>query len=312
MLDYSIKDIYNLLKDLLKETIIDIEPVGNHDINRHLVYKVYTKGKNKILKIYYKKNKIDNEVIALRLLEDTKVKSPKNFLSGEFENGDPWLLYDFIEGVTLKEVIKTMPEEKKEKLFEEIGRELGKLHSSYGGDYFGPLGKVMKGESKEHSYYNKSLNSIDEYRKVIETLDLPHKELIDSGFNYLYNNLNLINIEVKPTLCHGDYNERNILVKEDYEGYTITSIIDFETNHLGNNEEDLVSLYLLSFRQNKDLERKFLKGYSKFETLYTDFNKRLKFYMIKFILGNCTWSYSNAKDYYNLNIQWLYEVLNEE
>ena len=312
MLDYSIKDIYNLLKDILKETIIDIEPVGNHDINRHLVYKVYTKGKNKILKIYYKKNKIDNEVIALRLLEDTKVKSQKNFLSGEFENGDPWLLYDFIEGVTLKEVIKTMPEEKKEKLFEEIGRELGKLHSSYGGDYFGPLGKVMKGESKEHSYYNKSLNFIDEYRKVIETLDLPHKELIDSGFNYLYNNLNLINIEVKPTLCHGDYNERNILVKEDYEGYTITSIIDFETSNLGNNEEDLVSLYLLSFRQNKDLERKFLKGYCKFETLYADFNKRLKFYIIKFILGNCAWSYSNAKDYYNLNIQWLYEVLNEE
>lgn len=87
----------NELKDRLKPiigTINSIEPIGNHELERHLVYRLSCDSKDYVIKLYYKKNRWNREVASLKLFSNTEVLVPRIVDYGVFDNGLEWLIYN--------------------------------------------------------------------------------------------------------------------------------------------------------------------------------------------------------------------------
>ncbi|MBW9156689.1 hypothetical protein [Clostridium tagluense] len=92
ILNYSDGHIKEIVSKLLNENI-EVVPIGNHELQRHLVYIVKNEsGIIGVVKIYYKKNRWNREVASLRVLEESGVKAPKILKTFDFfgnwdENG---------------------------------------------------------------------------------------------------------------------------------------------------------------------------------------------------------------------------------
>ena len=116
----------NELKDKLKSIIgiVDsIEAIGNHNLKRHLVYKLSCVDKDYVIKLYYKKNRWNREVGNLKIFADTKVLAPKIVDYGVFDNGIEWLIYDYIEGDLLSKVAEKLPYDDLKDIYHEMGRQ---------------------------------------------------------------------------------------------------------------------------------------------------------------------------------------------
>jgi thiamine kinase-like enzyme len=144
--------------------------------------------------------------------------------------------------------------------------------------------------------------------KVIKELlnqDLPNKDLFINAINIIRDNYEKLNIKAEVKLVHNDFDGRNILVKKDNGVYKLSGIIDFEVSYPDNTEKNLVQLYYRYFLDNKDYESAFFRGYKKYLHIDADFNDRLYIYLLCFVIGNCSWSYVQAPDYYYDNIKFL-------
>lgn len=58
-------------------TIDEFKPIGNHQLKRHLVYKLTSGTEEYVVKIYYKKNRWNREIASLKLFEHTEVLAPR-------------------------------------------------------------------------------------------------------------------------------------------------------------------------------------------------------------------------------------------
>ena len=88
------------LKDSLRPvtgTISVFEPMGNHELERHLVYTIICEGGVYALKLYLKSDRWNREVANLRRFAGTDVLAPGIVDYGVFENGVEWLVSDFVE-----------------------------------------------------------------------------------------------------------------------------------------------------------------------------------------------------------------------
>ena len=104
MLSYTDKDIKDILTAIMSDIEFYIVPIGNHDIGRHLVYKVVIDGQSKyIFKIYYAPKKRMREIKSLELLRDSNVIVPKIIKSGE-TNSDEWILIEYINGEVFEKI----------------------------------------------------------------------------------------------------------------------------------------------------------------------------------------------------------------
>lgn len=312
MLVYSEADIKTMIYELLGSNNFDITPIGNHHLQRHLVYRIDPeKGNSMVFKLYYKSGRRSREVAALRLLENTDIKCSKIIKHGKIGEDD-WLLINYIEGELFDKVISGTSKDYRLKLFEEMGEELGKLHSFRTFDFFGEWDEHGNSIDGITQFYDIFVRITEETINSIFEQQLPEADIFKKAAEDVRASYKLFDIEVQSRLRHNDFDGRNILVSLTQGEPFISGIIDFEQSCPGNCETDFVGLYYRYFLDNRDYEAAFKAGYGKYMNIDEGFYGRLRPYLLKFALGNCSWAYYQARDYYWNNVKLIQRLLSSE
>jgi fructosamine-3-kinase len=313
VLNYTDEEIKKEIEKILASKDFIIRPVGNHHLKRHLVYQIDMKnGEKFIFKLYYRDRRRSREVASLKLLENSDIKCPKIFKYGNFEDGRQWLITKYLDGIILDKVMDHIPYDNRLKIFEEMGRELGKLHTFITFDFFGEWDEKGRSIHSIKNYYDYFVQSMEKEIKTVLNLNLPEKDLLVNIINIIRDNYCKLDLSVQARLVHNDFDGRNILVKEESGVYTLSGVIDFEGCYPNNAEENLVQLYFRYFLENKEYENAFFNGYEKYLHLDSSCKERLNIYFLCFVVGNCSWAYNQAPDYYNDNIKFLKHLLSQK
>lgn len=309
MIKYNEEEIRGILEGILGRTDFRMEPIGNHHLKRHLVYKIIYPDNSKLtFKLYYIPNRRSREIASLKALQNSSVKCPEIYKYGVVD-GYEWLIITYIEGSLLDKVLPDMSEEEAVDIFLQIGEELGKLHSFKVFDFFGEWDEDGKCISEAMNYKENYIKRTEVFIQEVLNKDLPNKELLISVINEIRDNYEKLNMSIEPRLVHGDFDGRNILVIKTAEGYRVSGIIDFEICWPGNAEIDFVGLYFRYFLENKEFEKAFFKGYNKYLEINMGFYKRINLYLLRFVIANCSWAAKQAPEYYHSNIEFLKRII---
>ncbi len=189
---------------------------------------IYRDG-DKIIKLFkedYSKSDILNEALNQARIEETGLAVPK-LLDVEQIDGKWAIVFEYIEGTTLEELMATNPEKEDEYL-----------------ELFVNL--QMTVHEKRSALLNKLKDKM--HRKINETA-------LDATTRYeLQTRLEGMPKHVK--VCHGDFNMSNIIITKDGTPY----IIDWAHATQGNASADVARTYLLFNLQGKtELAEKYLK-----------------------------------------------------
>ncbi len=299
MLNYSEKEMKEIIENILGKEISCIKPVGNHHLKRHLVYEIKTcEGNHFIFKMYYVNGRRSREVASLTLIEQGNVLSPKLIDHGTIENDIEWILMERIDGVTLDSVMHLLDMKTKRNIFNDMGKQLGELHRIKEYEKFGDFdieGNVVNGYE---TYKEKFVNSCNNIEEAILKQELPEKDILIKGLKVLKDDLDSIEFDNKGCMTHGDYDGRNILVHEIDGEWKISGIIDFEICNASVRDRDMLALYEKYFIENKELEESFYEGYERYFKIANKFKDSLDYLLLSSGLGICSWAYKQAPDYY--------------
>jgi aminoglycoside phosphotransferase (APT) family kinase protein len=290
---------------------VSIKPVGNHDLERHMVYVVTDEENHAVVfKLYFKKNRWNREVAALRMLSKSEVKVPK-LLDYGIQKEKEWMITEFIEGNTFSTVQEKVSMENQWEIFKEMGKELGKMHSLKIFDFFGNWDENGNPLDEGKSYREVFQNRYDTVVKTLFKKKLPHRELHKKWVRYIEKNIYILEDVKTAVLCHNDYDMRNVMIKKVHNGWCFRGIIDFEQSFPWDKDLDLVYLYYILSIKGEGHEKSFLKGYEEMSKLEDSFYKKIKFYLAYIGLYICSWAYDIAPDHYRNGLNILRELMEE-
>lgn len=311
MLNYSDKQIKTIVITLLKRDV-EVVPIGNHELKRHLVYTI--KNNDEIIgvfKLYYRKNRWNREVASLRFLEGKGIKVPKILDLGNFEDGTEWLLMSYIEGEVFSKVKDEISEDNIRELYVSIGEELGKIHSLKTFDFFGDWDE--KGNStkniKSFSLYFK--NRVDQALKELFDQHLEEEPLQRKAAELLKTMMPLVEEVKEAHLSNGDFGERNILVKKIDNTWKFSGLIDFEHSVPKDRDSELISCYYKLLEENSRFAEGFKDGYERYMKFSNNLEKKKALYEIYEGLDICSWAKVQAPDYYWEGIKILKKYVRE-
>ncbi len=304
MLNYTQEEIRRIAAELLQEENVTITPIGNHQLNRNLVYKVdNNKGPATALKLYYKKNRWNREVATLSRLKDSQVLSPGLLGHGILKDGIEWCLMAYFEGIPLIEVFDDISEEDRKALMRLLARQMGALHAlSF--PYFGNWDENGVSLDKGVKYSDILIEKIECNMITLLQQQLPQQQLHKRALERLRGYYDVFDEVDTASLCHNDIDARNILVRKE-EGEWSLAIIDFEQSYPWDREHDLKNLYHTIFLDNKPMEEEFLNIYSQYHSLSKSFKTKMQAYLLYLGLNICSWSYFQAPEYYRQGIELL-------
>ena len=281
------------------------DPIGNHELKRHLVYKVSCQERVYVLKLYYKKDRWNREVANLRRFAGTEVLAPRMVDYGVFESGLEWLLYDFIEGDLLSRVDAGLALDNREAIYFEMGGQLGLIHQ-HKLDFFGSMdenGHSISGFNTFKEYFSQLVAKI---LTELHTVEHDDPLLMREAESRFLSMLDAFDEEPEATLCHNDFGPRNILVSDTGGQYYLKAVIDFEQSVPTDRDEELISVYLPLLEQDKQLASRFRAGYEQYQTI--DMERLLRkrtFYNLFRGLGICSWSKEVNYAYYTEGVRLL-------
>lgn len=302
------------LKDKLSPIIGDInsiEPIGNHNLKRHLVYKLSCGNKNYVIKLYYKKNRWNREVASLKIFTNSNVLTPKIIDYGIFENGLEWMICDFIEGQLLSHASKDIPLDNLKKIYRDMGRQLGMMHNHKEFNFYGGMNESGKSIQEFNTYRDYFEDLINRELPALYSFEHENLELIKQAENKLKSMYSLLDEVHKPTLCHNDFGPRNIIVSENNGIFYLKAIIDFEQSVSIDKDKELVQVYFPLIENNGELAESFKLGYEEYEDIdLSKLSLKKNFYNLHRGLGICAWAKEVDYDYYLEGIKLLEETMN--
>lgn len=194
---------------------------------------------------------------------------------------------DYIHGKTLHWYLKqylseeiTLRKTKFLNLFRDLGILLGKLHQISFDSPYENVKDIGKKKDTFLEVFNKKLeNQIQEAKR--------HKfEFIKEIRDYIRDSEALIEDQIDYALIHNDFQDQNIIVKEDPTNFQIRGLIDFDEWCVGCRAQDFVKIEYLTLR---NLERyspidSFYEGYSKYHRIDNDFKKKIEIYKLVWLL----------------------------
>lgn len=312
MLNYTNEQIRIIIGNIFNTKKFNIEPVGNHELKRHLVYLIEFEDKNPLIfKLYYKENRRSREIGGLSILADSEMKCPKIIKQGILKNGKEWLIIEAFEGQPFEKVMKDISHENQLEIFESMGEEMGKMHSAKKFLYFGRLDENGKPLGNIKDYYEKHIKDCDNIVEEINKQELLEKELLLKAIEIMRKNYDLIKKEKEARLCHSDFDGRNVLVKKERDKWILSAVIDFEGCAAGNKDEDMINLYQKYFIHNPKLEKAFFKGYNQYCSVDKDFYEVLDYLLLCTGIGICSWARYQAPDYYREGIKLIKKQMNK-
>ena len=309
---YDDKKVKELIESITNLKVNKIVPIGHHELNRHYVYVAYLKDAQPIVfKIFCVKNRINREIASLSLLKDSNVKTPKFFKNGVLDDGNEWMIFEYIQGISLDCVINELSEFDLKNLFFQIGEELSKIHVAKKFDFYGNWDINGNSINNIKSYFEYFIRSVEMQICELAFQDFEDKEFLLDVADKIRQNYSLIKPIDESRLCHNDFDGRNILVLCQNEKWMVNGIVDFEQSFPGNKEMDIARLYFRYFLDNVELEKSFFEGYNKYISIDEGFFKRLDYYLLRIGFGICSWTYNVAPEYYKQGKELIRKVINK-
>jgi len=247
------------------------------------LYKLTIDSNDYILKIcnpLFESWKLDKEVLALRILEErTNIPVPNTVHVDTSKKIIPFKFFvmEKLDGVNLYKNYSKLSFGHLKKVFTQLGNYLTQMHSIK----FNRFGDIVKDNNttrivamKEIYSESKKINPgpygkwsnqfsafVENHWKGVKKGSLKkHGKVL---YDYIQNNLNLIDVNVKPCFAHGDYGMHNILVNNK----GVSGIVDLELSHAGCAEYDYSRAkndffgVFSPLKEKRELQQKFLKSY---------------------------------------------------
>lgn len=298
MIELIEKDIDKIVFNILNKKAT-IKAIGNHELKRNLVYLLTDDyGASSVLKVYFRKNRRNREIASLRLLEKSSVKCPKLINYGYLKNDTEWMLSEYIEGEPFDKIIDKIDIENKLIIFEQMGEELGKLHSFKKFDFFGNWDEYCNSIDNICSYKEAFIKRAEVTINNLLSRELPDKSLHKKSIECLKKMYDILDDVKNSRLCHNDFDGRNILINKKYNIWNLSSVIDFEQCLPWDKDFDLAILFHKYFLNNKEYKKSFFKEYKKYYDMNTELDEKMICYLLFIGICICSWAYENANDYY--------------
>ncbi|UJR17343.1 hypothetical protein I4U23_004238 [Adineta vaga] len=214
----------------------------------------------------------NTEVMFYQLLHENNVE---NFLVPKILKFDSTIRNYYISsklsGFPLSHSWDSMTHEQRLKIYRELGRFVGQLHSKYTYEKCGYL------KNQEFYCWKEMFCTIIE-KQIEKFKGTIFEELGMKIYKYLFENIHLIDYEIVPRLLHIDLHCGNILILND----TVTGILDAEDAVIGHNEYELMRIEKGHFEGNEtdDYRKEFLSIYTTYVKLDDDYDKRRRFYSL--------------------------------
>jgi len=290
--------------------ISGFEPIGNHELKRHLVYKITCGKKDYVLKLYYKKDRWNREVASLRRFADAEVLVPQVAGYGVFEDGQEWLVYDFLEGTIFSCVEHQLSQDNLESIYFEMGKQLGMIHC-HTCDFFGSMdenGHSIAGFKNFKTYFTHlAFRTLEELHTVAHDASTLIKK---AEYEFLALLQSFDDSDIPATLCHNDFGPRNVLVKEEAGKYSFQAIIDFEQCVPNDKDEELITVYLPLLERDKNLANSVRSGYELHGSIELDrLLAKKRFYTLFHGLGICSWAKDVDYAYYLEGVRLLWKTV---
>ncbi|MCH4890074.1 aminoglycoside phosphotransferase family protein [Acidaminobacter sp. JC074] len=260
------------IKKIIEDVLL-VEAIGHVHLKRHEVYKVTTKRDTYIIKFYGVDNRFQNELAALELLEGMDLPTPKIIKHGEMD-GSEYVVMSLLEGCPLDKL--ELSDTEKNHIYYEAGLYLKKIHGVKHDLSFGRIGSKKFDLFDQHFQYE-----LERILMYLKRDNHPFPDIIEKGIETIKKQT--FSSEDK-TLCHMDYCDRNILIKNG----KISGIIDFEQSIISDRNWDLA--YTLSKVEEK-YQSAFFKGYGSKPD-------KIDFFMLYRGLHTCSWALAYVKDFY--------------
>jgi len=307
---YSRYEMQAIISNILKKDVT-LLPIGNHELRRHLVYKVKTVDGDFVFKYYYQDIYGGREVSTLRLLGETDIKHARLIDSGTFGEEREWLMMELLEGMPMDKIMHHIPEEQQIDIYTDMGRELAKLHEAKTFDSFGSLSEDLS-FIEPYSNFKKAFMDSNMYcfNKINES-DLESKDYLMHAINKIENNLDLLDHVTEPRLTHFDFSPRNIFIGKKNNKRYLKAVLDFELCRPWDKNADFTHLILRDFPENTKYEEAFFNGYREFSSLDGNFHKTIDLYMLTLCVNVCSWAKDIAPSYYELAYNKLIKLLTE-
>lgn len=298
MICYQEEKVKEVVQHLTKKRV-SLQPVGNHYLDRHLVYHISCEnGISAIFKLYFKKNRWNREVASLKLLAESDVLCPKLLGYGILDDQTEWILMDYFKGKPYEQVQHLINEENKLDIYSELGRELGKIHSYKSFDFFGNWdenGKSINHITKFSDFFIPHVNTI--YNEIYKQT-LPDQDLLLRGIEYLKNHYHLLEQVKSSVLCHNDYGDRNALVRWERGQWRLSAVIDFEQSLPADQDKDLTYFLDILESRNTAYANAFKTGYEAVLPIQSSYDMKREFYLVYTGLYICSWAFKNAPEHY--------------
>lgn len=305
---YSKHEMQAIISNILKEDVA-IFPIGNHEIRRHLVYKVQSKKGAFVFKYYYQETYGGREISALKLIKSSPIKKATLVDFGTFGENREWLMMTMLDGMPMDKIMKAMSKEDLISIYREMGVNLALLHESHTFNQFGDL-KADGSFLKQYSTYKEAFIANNHYThdKIYKCID-SSKPIYLEGIKRLERNLNLLDHVKTAHLTHMDYSPRNIFITKEKSRPLLKAVLDFELSRPWDKNADFSQLKLRNFSNPPDYEQAFYEGYNSYSKLNEGFQETSDFYMLNLCLQICSWAKNVAPDYYNMAFKTLQDLL---
>ncbi|WBW99512.1 phosphotransferase family protein [Oceanirhabdus sp. W0125-5] len=308
MINYYKENINKIANKVVKN-VSEIKEIGNHYLNRHLVYYIKNDTNEEyVLKIFFRKNKHNREIYCSKTLNEYNVKITEIADYGIFEDGVEWILYHYINGEILETIEEKINRESLKHLYVELGEELGKIHSSMTFNSMGDWNRDLIFEKTHDNFIDQFNEDADIFIKKVYERNISEEELLVKAYNTLKENTSILQNIVEITLCHNDYGSRNIMVSKDCGTYFLKSIIDFEMCCPWDRDMELLSYYYELRKKDSILANCFRNGYEKHLKIDDNrINKKQKLYYLYLGLSICCWAKERDPDYYLVGLRYINE-----
>lgn len=307
---YSKNEMQAIISNILQENV-SITPIGNHELRRHLVYRVETQKGTFVFKYYYQDIYGGREISTLKLLKDTQILHAPLVDHGTFGVDREWLMMGLLNGMPMDKVAEQISKENHIEVYRDMGIALGQIHESHTFDQFGDL-KADGTFNKGYSNYTDAFvaNNIYCYDKIYNLND-HSKDIYIQGIKKVENNLHLLDHVKEARLTHLDFSPRNIFLETEGDQTKLKAVLDFELCRPWDKNADFCQLILRDFSGHPDYEKAFYQGYNSISSIDESFEETLDFYLLNLSLQVCSWAKDVAPDYYNMAFNTLQRILKE-
>lgn len=305
MLRYTEEEVKAILGDLI-EGPVKIRPIGNHHLNRHLVYHVTNDHElSVVFKLFYKRNRWTGEVATFKILKDSSVKAPPLLQADILADGTEYILVEYVPGKTFEQVREQVPKEGQRRIFLQMGEELGKVHAIREFDFFGPWDEDCNpirpwGDFKSRFIWNAEIRMEQIYEQ-----NLKEEPLMREAYEEIKKCYDLLDGVTHSRLCCSDYGPRNVIVDQVNGQWQLTGLIDFEHSAPWDPDRDLADIFTHLFFDDQEMEPSFLEGYQKYHFLGDNFYSKRRMYILNTGLGICSWAKKEAPEFYQKGIKIL-------